>query len=181
MQYRCPRGVFCLLLYMQIKYKIFSIQFRVHGLISIRNQSIVIINTCSLIQCWASRCHLHLTTYEQRPHSQPDPSWDADQSIPGETEMCSQRLFWCHRCSLITWWGHQMETFSALLALCEGNSPVTGEFPSKRPVTRSFGVFIDLRLNKRLSKQSRSRYLRRHPAHYDVTVMIIDLIITFLE
>ena len=28
------------------------------------------------------------------------------------------------------WWRHQMETFSALLALCAGNSPVTGEFPS---------------------------------------------------
>ena len=39
----------------------------------------------------------------------------------------------------------------ALLALCEGNSPVTGEFPSQRPVTRSFDVFFDLRLNKRLS------------------------------
>ena len=36
------------------------------------------------------------------------------------------------------WWRHQMETFSALLALCAGNSPVTGEFPSQRPVTRSF-------------------------------------------
>ena len=32
-------------------------------------------------------------------------------------------------------------------------SPVTGEFPAQRPVTRSFGVFFDLRLNKRLSKQ----------------------------
>ena len=53
-----------------------------------------------------------------------------------------------------TWWRHEMETFSALLALCEGNSPVTGEFPSQRPVARSFGVFFDLRLNKRLSKQS---------------------------
>ena len=46
------------------------------------------------------------------------------------------------------------ETFSELLALCAGNSPVTGEFPSQRPVTRSFDVFFDLRLNKRLSKQS---------------------------
>ena len=46
-------------------------------------------------------------------------------------------------------------TFSALLALCVGNSPVTGEFPSQRPVTRSFDVFFDLRLNKRLSKQPR--------------------------
>ena len=43
---------------------------------------------------------------------------------------------------------------SALLALCAGNSPVTGAFPSQRPVTRSFGVFFDLCLNKRLSKQS---------------------------
>ena len=37
--------------------------------------------------------------------------------------------------------------------LC-GNSPVTGEFPSQRPVMRSFDVFFDLCLNKRLSKQS---------------------------
>ena len=35
-----------------------------------------------------------------------------------------------------------METFSALLAFCEGNSPVTGEFPSQRPLMRSFGVFL---------------------------------------
>ena len=28
-----------------------------------------------------------------------------------------------------------------------------GDFPTQRPVTRSFGVFFDLRLNKRLSKQ----------------------------
>ena len=43
---------------------------------------------------------------------------------------------------------------SALLALCAGNSPVTGEFPSQRPVTQSFDVFFDICLNKRLSKQS---------------------------
>ena len=48
-----------------------------------------------------------------------------------------------------------MEIFSALLALCAGKSPVTGEFPSQRPVARSFDVFFDLRLNKRLSKQPR--------------------------
>ena len=52
------------------------------------------------------------------------------------------------------WWRHQMETFSALLAICAGNSPVTDEFLAQRPVTRSFDVFFDLRLNKRLSKQS---------------------------
>ena len=53
----------------------------------------------------------------------------------------------------LTWWRHQMETFSASLAICGGNSPFTGEFPAQRPVTRSFDVFLDLRLNKRLSKQ----------------------------
>ena len=47
-----------------------------------------------------------------------------------------------------------METLSALLALCAGNSSVTGEFSAQKPVTRSFDVFIDLRLGKRLSKQS---------------------------
>ena len=47
-----------------------------------------------------------------------------------------------------------MGTFSALLALCAGNSPVADEFPSQRPMTRRFDVFFDLRLNKRLSKRS---------------------------
>ena len=56
--------------------------------------------------------------------------------------------------SVRTWWRHQMETFSALLAICAGNSPVPGEFPAQRPVTRNFDVFFDLRPNKRLSKQS---------------------------
>ena len=53
------------------------------------------------------------------------------------------------------WWRHQMETFSALLAICVGNSPVASEFPAQRPVTQSFDVFFDLLLNKQLSKQSR--------------------------
>ena len=52
----------------------------------------------------------------------------------------------------LSWWRHQMETFSALLALCAGNSPVTSEFPAQRPVTQSLDVFFDLRLNKQLSK-----------------------------
>ena len=59
----------------------------------------------------------------------------------------------------IPWWRHQMEAFSALLALCEGNHPlVTGGFPLQRPVMRSFDVFFDLRMNKWLSKQSRRRW-----------------------
>ena len=45
-----------------------------------------------------------------------------------------------------------METFSSLLALCEGNLPVTDGFPLQRPVTQCFDVFFDR-------------------AHHDVTVM----------
>ena len=48
-------------------------------------------------------------------------------------------------CTTLSWWRYQMETFFALL---------TGEIPAQRPVTRSFDVFFDLCLNKRLSKQS---------------------------
>ena len=48
---------------------------------------------------------------------------------------------------------HKMETFFSLLGLCAGNSPVIGEFPTQRPVTRGAVVFFDLRPNKRFSKQ----------------------------
>ena len=57
-----------------------------------------------------------------------------------------------HRLGSSPWWRHQMETFSALLAICAGNSPVSGEFTAQRSVTRSFDVFFDLRMNELLSK-----------------------------
>ena len=69
-------------------------------------------------------------------------------------------------------WRHQMETFSALLAICAGNSPVFGEFPAaQRPVTRSFDVFFYLRLNQRWVNDGEAGDLRRYRAHYDVIVM----------
>ena len=63
-----------------------------------------------------------------------------------------------------------MGTFSALLALCEGNSPVTTAVPWQKPVMRSIDIFFNLRLNKRLSKQSRRRWFENmlnHPKSYD--------------
>ena len=62
---------------------------------------------------------------------------------------CGSQCLLCRPRATKPWWRHQMETFSALLAICEGNSPV----PTQRPVTRNFDVFFDLRLNKRLNKQ----------------------------
>ena len=64
-----------------------------------------------------------------------------------------------------------METFPALLALCAGNSPVAGEFPAQRPVTRSLHVFFDLRLINGWVNTREIGDLRRYHVHYDVIVM----------
>ena len=61
-----------------------------------------------------------------------------------------------------------MKAFSALLALCAGNSPVAGEFPLQRLVTQSFDVFY-ARINGWNNRQAGD--LRHHRAHYDVIVM----------
>ena len=69
-----------------------------------------------------------------------------------------------------------MEAFSALLARFAGNSPVTSELPSQRPVTRSFDVFfyIYARINDWVNNRN-SCGLRRHRAHYDVTNDTVNL------
>ena len=80
------------------------------------------------------------------------------------------------RLTPISWCRHQMEIFSALLAICAGNSPVPGEFPAQRPVTRSFDVFFDLRPNKRLSKQSWGWWFETlsHPLWRHCNVIVVD-------
>ena len=70
-----------------------------------------------------------------------------------------------------------METFSALLALCAGNSPVSGEFPAKRPVTQSFDVFFDRRQLNGWVNTREAGDLRRYRAHYDVMVMMAKQLI----
>ena len=87
----------------------------------------------------------------------------AKKNFPRNTPLAKEsglKNYPCERHTSITcvglaaWWRHQMEIFSAVLAICAGNSPVPGEFPAQRPVTRSFDVLSDLCPNKRLSKQS---------------------------
>ena len=56
----------------------------------------------------------------------------------------------------VSWWRHQMETFSALLPICAGNSPVPDEFPAQRPVNNG-----------------KAGDLKRHRAHCDVIVMML--------
>ena len=76
------------------------------------------------------------------------------------------RAFLLHSCDLFfdtlqgwfTMTSSNGNIFRVTLAHCEENSPVTGEFSWQSPVMRSFDVFFGLRLNKRLSKQSRRRW-----------------------
>ena len=72
---------------------------------------------------------------------------------------------------MASWWRHQMDAFSALLAICARNSPVNGEFPTQRPVTPSFGVFFDLRLVNGWVNNGGASDLIRHRTLYDVIVM----------
>ena len=64
-----------------------------------------------------------------------------------------------------------METFSALLAICAGNSPVSGEFPAQRPVTWSFDFFLICVWINGWVNNREAGDLRRYGAHYDVIVM----------
>ena len=63
-----------------------------------------------------------------------------------------------------------METFSALLAICAGNSPFPGEFPAQRPVTRMF-ILICARINGWVNNRETGDFIRQR-AHHNVTVMI---------
>ena len=73
-----------------------------------------------------------------------------------------------------SWWRHQMETFSALPAICAGNSPVTGEFPAQGQSrgTLMFS-FICAWINGWVNNHEAADVMR-HRAHYDVTVMFTE-------
>ena len=86
----------------------------------------------------------------------------------------------CHH--LVDWRGVSNKNYIMMASIIKwkhfprylwGEPSVTGGFPSQRPVTRSFDVFFDLRVNKRLSKQWRcqwfettSRSLWRHSNYW---------------
>ena len=77
---------------------------------------------------------------------------------------------WRHsRYAAYTWWCHQMETFSALLAICVGNSPVTGGW--RGDLTFSS---ICARLKGWVNNLEAGDW-RRHRAHYGITVMNLKM------
>ena len=74
-----------------------------------------------------------------------------------------------------TWWRHHMETFSALLALCAGKSPVTTESSSQRKASDAelWRFTLICAWTNGWVNDGDAGDLRRHRAHYDVTVMWI--------
>ena len=76
-----------------------------------------------------------------------------------------------------SWWRHQTEAFSALLAFCAGNSQVTGEFPAQRQVTlsRMFSL-ISAWINDSVNNREAGNFKRRR-THYDGIVMLLTLVI----
>ena len=71
----------------------------------------------------------------------------------------------------VPWWHHQMKKMSVLLALCEGNSLVTCEFPSQKPVTRTYDDSLIWDLTNGWASNRDPGDLSCHYTHYYVTVM----------
>ena len=114
--------------------------------------------------CFFFFCHLTILSISFRVTPQ---TWENYRI----TRVCDITLRNMDKQITWSWWHHQMETFSVLLAICVGNSPVTGEFPAQRPVTRNFGIFFDMRLINGWVNTGEAGDLWRHRAHCDVTAM----------
>ena len=65
-----------------------------------------------------------------------------------------------------------MEIFFALVAICAGNSPVTGEFPAQRPVTGALMFSLICAWVNGWVNNREAGHLRRHRADYDIIVMV---------
>ena len=101
--------------------------------------------------------------------------------VPTATDLRNYLLLWnvdVHKsriavamCVRDTWWRHQMETFSALLAICAGNSPVPVNSPHKDQRRRALMfTLICARINGWVNNREAGDF-RCHSTHSDVTVM----------
>ena len=143
------------------------------------------------VMAWTSSGLMHTHTWTHtgteagndntwRPKMALGKKWPAKSTSQACSSHDTAVVFYVTLCCMCSWRPHQMETFSGLLALCVGNSPVTGEFPSQRPEMRSFDVFFDLCLNKRLSKQSWGWWFETQPRslwHHHNVVLLSDSIV----
>ena len=78
-------------------------------------------------------------------------------------------------CPTLPWWRHQMETFSALLAICAGNSPVPVNSPHKGQWRRALMFSLICVWINDWTNNREAGDLRRYRGHYDVTVMTLHV------
>ena len=127
-------------------------------------------NNVDLSSLRSSEIHLRAISKEVPIHQSLNHTYMTDINGGRDNANCD-----AIRVKKTAWWRHQKEAFSALLAICAGNSPVPGEFPTQRPVTRSFDVYYDLCPNKRWVNKREAGDLRHNRAHYDVIVMCMPI------
>ena len=110
-------------------------------------------------QCWAAVVTAHLRDLNHK-HKDTRTAFIDDMSH----KICTWFV-------VATWWRHQMEAFSALMAICAGNSPVPVNSPHKGQwrgaiMFSLICIWINGWVNNRAAGD-----LRRYRAHYDVSVM----------
>ena len=76
----------------------------------------------------------------------------------------------------LSWWRHQIETFSVLLALCAGKSPVNGEFPHKGQWREALRFSLICAWTNGWVNNRYAGDLRRHRPHYNATVIMFESI-----
>ena len=116
------------------------------------------------------RCYCNL----QRVQCNWDQIWMLEITFQSNVSQQTTKSLWY----MYIWHKHddviKMQTFSPLLALCAGNSPVTGEFPAKGPAPWSFEFFIICAWINVWVNNREDGDLIRYRAHYDVVVMLKD-------
>ena len=101
--------------------------------------------------------------------------------IPGATVDVSVKIKSGQCTTHKPWWRHQMETFSALLALCKGNPSVTGGFPSQRLVTQSLMFSLVCLWTNVWANSRDAGDLRCHDPRWDITAMNMEYLESTME
>ena len=133
---------------------------------------------------------------DQRIHQSSAPlvfGWEMHRWIPPHKGTVTRKMFpydnvitkrgwrWRVKCNNqgttendhLSWWRHQMETFSALLAICAGNSPVPVNSPHKGQWRGALMFSLICAWIKDWVNNREAGDLRRHRGHYDVIVMVV--------
>ena len=132
---------------------------------------------------YSSHCLVQSRKNKQKKHQNIVGSlWGTNGIIPSTRGLARRKVFpWhtfkkCYRmCTWNTWWRHQMETFSTLLAICPGTHRPPVNSPHKGQWRGDFMVFFIYAWINSWVNNSETGDLRRHCAHYDVIVMMTDI------